>query len=469
MEESQLEINGEKIETVQTLNILGIPVNNRLKLDTRSKEHSEKLGESIKRLHNYSRLGVINTAQERRTLTDSFINSRHIENNWPLIAIDGAAANWIDKKLMKSIKTIHDWPNNISNKLITLVTKNIDSLEKAKRRMAHRAAISEYRDTYEFLIKMSKTCKGRDLVLTRNHPSNDIHNLKQVSRQRRKHPNPTKPIRVTQTDQITDIMHQMGPMWAILERNKGSMMVEFYFDAIMQNRVGYHHSHRNSYFNSMALIIHTVKDTSILNRNILMSSSNSLLRALENPQNHDWRIIELRESLYDNGWRIYKVNESYSTMTHEHITEIYRKLSLKEKLNSDNFNSWLLLMQDIVGNGADETQTQNSILIQELKELYLEDYIQSHRLKWRHSMLDKTIYSNAHTGITRALCPDTHIWQDLTPNWLDGRKLLMLSGLTTNNERQLTKGNNVPNNTCEDCTNTPNPDPTTIREWHKMT
>lgn len=92
----EYKIRGSTIRQVKTTNILGIPIDNKLKLDLKSREHKDKIITSINKLHSLNGLGLVNSAIEWRSLIDRYIKSRIIINNWPIIIIDCAARKRAD-------------------------------------------------------------------------------------------------------------------------------------------------------------------------------------------------------------------------------------------------------------------------------------------------------------------------------------------------------------------------------------
>lgn len=120
-------------------------------------------------------------------------------------------------------------------------------------------------------------------------------------------------------------------------------------------------SYPTSHFNSLAMLLKLAQTDSIDHRNIIMSQDNSILMALENHANHDWRIIKLREALFDKGWRIYKVDKAIQKTINEHLSNIYKTLATRNVPATEDFETWQALMEEAVGaNGKQRTPVSPS-------------------------------------------------------------------------------------------------------------
>lgn len=66
---------------------------------------------------------------------------------------------------------------------------------------------------------------------------------------------------------------------------------------------------------------------------------------------------------------------------------------------------------------------------------------------------DRAASQASHTTITRTMCNRTEVWQRITPNWLDGQKILMLSGLIRAENGLLVKARTETGSRCPTCHN----------------
>lgn len=114
---------------------------------------------------------------------------------------------------------------------------------------------------------------------------------------RRKHCDPKKWPYIAQIENFSDSMTDMNHTWIILDRGLASMVAEINSEEqVTQLRLGKHLAYFISYFNSFALLLKLVSDENIIHRCLTISDCNSILMALENIHNRDWRVIELTRS-----------------------------------------------------------------------------------------------------------------------------------------------------------------------------
>lgn len=434
-----LKVSGLPIERTDHLKILGIAINKQLKLELEEKSSKENLVNATTKLFNIRQLEIINTADEWRTLIDSLINSRLIINNWPLLTFDMATNKQIDNLFANTIKTIFAWPRNCSNKLIKLITGNLASRTTAIK-MAQLKRHSDMGAAYEYLFQLSDPSESTIIKTTPSHRANQISNLEQNARfYKRKHFNPDKMLKTFQEEDLEELMNRVGPIWTILERKNGSLMAELIFDQVLQVRLARHSDYPIPYFNSFAILLKMAQDRSTSHRSLVLHSENSLLKALENYSNHDWRLINLRETLHDNGWRIYKVNKELHLGINSHMNNLYTTLATKPTATPEDINSWMVLMEPATDTSESATphESTNQAKLEHIKQPPLGDYKDRNYLRSRYRIYEQQEHTANHTRLTQSLCQDTKVWQDITPNWLDGQKMIMLSGLITTEDKQL--------------------------------
>lgn len=460
-------INGVKIKRVKQMNILGIPVTHKLKLHRTSEVHYTKLMQSIRKLCNMRRIGLICSAKEWRLLLDSYIKSRLTINCWPILLVDWRSRNWIDRITIKAIRMIYGWPSNTSINLIRLITRTL-SCETIVGRLANFRALTEFEPIYHFLIKLS-TPDGMAAALRRteaftNGTPMTVVDLETGIMSRRKHPDPTKPIRIMGLNTLREEIDNLGPTWLILDRDLGSMAVETMGSQVLQTRIGRHMTYGISYFNSLALIMKMVTDTAILNRSLTLSDASSILSALENVQNRDWRIIQLRELMHENGWTILKISLVAERKLREKLAERYRTLELRHDNYANDFRLWILHNEQ--QHSENSENVQNLYRVETLAEPYLLDYKKRNHLNKWIPIRDSSFFLASHTIITRALTTNTAIWQEMTPSWLSGPKMLMLQGMIKDSEGRLVRGEREPIHTCNLCEHLQVETDTYNDNWH---
>lgn len=463
-------IKGERIKNVNDMNILGIPITNKLKLNRKSEEHKMKLLGSIKKLHDINKLGLINSAREWRVLIESYIKSRLIVNNWPVLILDHSACKWIDDQMIRALRIIFNWPTNTSTKLIRLITGTLECRETVLRTAKLRALSTEYSRIYNFLLKISPPDYIRRMILM-GHSERasgsstwDRINLETDLVCRRKHPDPTKFIRITEIANFRDEISSNGPTWILLDREMGSMMAEIDSNRqVTQFKLGRHSHYSISYFNSFALIYKYVTDKTITNRSLTLNEKNSILGALENAHNRDWRVIQLRERMITHGWRINKIKYEEERRLRMALSESYKHINLRHDSNMimNDFRLWIEYNDRITeGRMEERSDTRPTFNVESLNEPYLADYKGRNHMNKRMLIENNSFFLRCHTSITKELALDVNIWQSITPNWLDGTKMMVLGGMTTNENGQLEHGDRPPSDRCHMCGQSDGPDAT---------
>lgn len=429
--EYNYKIDRTPIKQVKTMNILGIPLTNKLKLDRNSKEHYEKLITNAKKLHTMNGLGLINSASEWRILIDSFIISRIVINNWPMLIVDKESRKWTNDMVIKMMRIIFEWPKNTSIKIIRLITKTLSTDTLIKKIVKFRET-TDLGKIYTFLKQLLNENKIIEYSLCSFHDDLQPINMETDMIVRRKQFNPSKMINIKQIECIPDEMDKNGPGWFILDRASGSMAVEMLLDELKQKRLGKHYDYPISYFNSFALIGNMAQDKTIHYRCLYLGENNSILKALENLNNHDWRVIELRERLWDNGWRINIIKNEHDEVMRDYLAVVYKGLKLtNEPDTADNTNHYGQ------HNPEEQIRNQNALLNETIKIIYdpyLMDYKRRNHLNCKATKEEELEYISYHTTLTSILCNDIQIWQDMPPNWLNGYKIMALGGLYKNNE-----------------------------------
>lgn len=434
----EYKIGNATIKQVKTMNILGIPINNKLKLNTRSKEHEVKLLKSVKRLHSLNEIGLINSAAEWRILIDSFIKSRLIINNWSVLLVDKRARIWTDNRFIRMLRIIFEWPSNTSIKLIRMLTKSV-KVKLDVQRMAGHNETMELGKIYYFLEKLTIENNRNEYALIATHNDLETINLETDILTRRKHFNPNKILSIKQIDSISEEMNRYGPGWFLLDKASGSMMTEMLFDKVKQIRVGKHYDYQISYFNSFALLNKLTSESTVEHKCLFISGDHSILKAIQNLNNHDYRVIQLREQMCDNKWRVNIINKEEASIMNEYLHTIYKKLVITTQKNLSD------------GQSIDNNLDSNRCELETIFEPNLSDYKARNSLNLRITRENNDEFNSYHTELTRHLCYDVTIWQTLTPNWISGKRLMALSGLHIDNDTNMLMHTGGKRERCSTC------------------
>lgn len=68
------------------------------------------------------------------------------------------------------------------------------------------------------------------------------------------------------------------------------------------------------------------------------------------------------------------------------------------------------------------------------------DYIEMRKMKDRARNDMALEKFNNNTSVTKKLSQNINCWKNWPPSWIDGRRMLMLSGMVTDNQGRLIKG-----------------------------
>lgn len=411
--QTTLKINGTPITNVDKLNILGVRITNRGKLDTDSTEMKTAIEKATTNLHRINQLNIIYKTEEWQVLIESYLASIIQYNNSIIMTIDQKAIEWADKTMANAIKCIFNWPQNVSNKLAMMITGTKPSKLVAIKTLLTRIS-SEHKQHYQLLMRKLEGAQMIDTNLYELAPPK-INTV-------RRYYNPRTNITVHQYNPRSNEMI----IWTILESNQNATAIETTMNPIIPiNTVQIRHAnHAISFFNTLTLLWKMAQDSTIVNRNLLLATNNALLLAIRNEVgNHDWRIIRIRELLAEGNWNI---------ITAEPSTVKQLKRTLKEQLKTQQ---------------GDETQPRTTItsLIPNL-----DDYIINNHNRKLYRRLTKQAMNQQHTYMTQFINPDTDKWKEYSPTWLTPHNALMLSGLNSVHG-QLDHGNLKPGTRPDDC------------------
>lgn len=314
------------------------------------------------------------------------------------------------------MRIIFEWPPNTSVELIRLITKNFKT-KITVHKIARYNETLELGKIYHFLIKLMGYNRRNEYKMNSMHTDLEAINLETSILINRKHFNPSKMLNIKFIESIPDEMNKNGPGWFILDRASGSMAAEMMLDKVNQVIIGRHYDYQISYFNTFSLMDELARDRTINYRCLHLSESYSILKATQNLSNHDYRIIELRELMWDNGWRVNIIKKEHANIMDEYLSSIYRNLTA-HRSNEPNTQST-----------SHAQNNENTQLISVIERPILTDYKLRDYLNICAREQEGEEFDNYHTEVTRSICNNYMTWQNLTPNWVNGRRLMALGGL----------------------------------------
>jgi len=120
-----LHLGQEPLTRKDKLTILGVPVTNKLTLDTRNETLQMKLRETkrfFRQLHLYK---ITDNMKEWRILIEASLRSILVHLASPVLAIDQRGRQWSNRQFFHSLAYIFGWPKNISQNMIYRVVHRV--------------------------------------------------------------------------------------------------------------------------------------------------------------------------------------------------------------------------------------------------------------------------------------------------------------------------------------------------------
>lgn len=401
----ELKIANTIIPCHNTLNILGLSLNKNLKLDRNSIDSNAKLKENIRMLSQVQQMGIITSASEWQDLINSYIRSILITNNYPILAIDPTDRTWLDKYLIKVYRHIFDWPQNSSCKAIRLLTHQ-KSIESEVRLLTYKKLWGRQHMSH----KMLDMILDSNLAIMREDIPNEL--ILELT-------NIESPYQTT--SYYTNPRHYLSPrtkshsdhkFMSIIDKGDRSILVELQYNNLVKVETGTCWEYRTSYYNSLALLNKKIDLLATSAQQgvptLAMTQSNSLYQALINYRTHKREIIELRKRLYEHGWSIIIIEES------EYRDSVTRKTfahleTLAQIGQLDRIKHW------------------------HISQPYLSRYKTRNGNKKRLLGIVQKEHKSNLTNFCNSITTDHEAWQHINPGWVSGKRLLMLSGMTSHN------------------------------------
>lgn len=76
--------------------------------------------------------------------------------------------------------------------------------------------------------------------------------------------------------------------------------------------------------------------------------------------------------------------------------------------------------------------------------------------------------TGVHTNVMSALPPKTDVWQNVNPNWLSSQKILVLSGIFSNQTGRLEYGGRESSDACDLCERLDGTISSEMGNWHRI-
>jgi len=404
-----LSIKGVQIRKVQTMTILGMPLTNKLTLNTKDNDISQKISETKKFLKQVQAYQVIDNMHEWRILIESLLRSILVHLAIPVLAIDEKGRKWSNSKLRAALIYVFGWPRCISRGMISLLT-NIDTCEDTVYEQLIQGCANfdqDIRRSYQTLAEIF-IAGGLANYARQNQQDSRSDQDDTSDRQTRHHFNPQ-----VRLETCTEISQGVGKLvWIVTNHrhNNATSTILAYLSSednliTISEEVIHNTSYRVPYFNMLAAIWKRAQQHAET-REIVMHNEESAYRALINYLNRDHRIIKLREELAKNKILVSAIDKA--TMA---------KLTDKLKHNKPAKVTKIAINWPNAG-----LQKEANWRINTLRKRKIQDLT---------SMLTSTM---------RELCGVALAWRNIPVDKLNNQTLLMLTGLVSNERKVLTHG-----------------------------
>jgi len=405
-----LTIEGERIREVDKINILGVIIKKNLKLEPKFiPRHCEvALAPGIRKLYTLCQLNITKSSTEWHALINEHIVNKLYSNFHPILAIHKPSRDAIDGVFVKAMRMIFNWSQNTSADLIKLIM-GFDSSSMLVRTWIEGkiSGGSDHLHGYQLLLDKLDSKLG----------SNCLSSLT-LNNGRRQHFDPSIII-----DKPKSWTQDYRPIWIIVEREKTSIALQLIGDILCDSRSAHHADRRIVYFNTFALLHNMFEDKSICGTDILMRDSSTILQAILNAHNTDWRVLELRERMVKSGWRVFVAPNN-----------------VLDSLKRDVYN----LCGDYIG----------SLESTPLLEPPLNDYKAREVVKLATRKSRKLNLYTCHTKVAEALSPNPEVWQKINPAHISTMNLMRLAGLIGSEDGSFKSGSLEPGIMPEGCKDT---------------
>lgn len=397
-------INGKAIMKESTINVLGIKLNNECRVNREDRTLIHKLTQTAHTLNKLKRTRIVKSCKQWRTLINGLIISRTISNYWPALINKPSDREWIMKLILKVTKIAFDWPASAPNKPIKLILDLREPMTIINKMVTERLHL-EASPSYKYLARLG--CKLKANIV-------------------RRYANPDRMLSKVTHYNADNNDTWTKEFWYILEGGRYSAMAKITNDRIEPQYLSSSWYDACSYTNTLTTLSRAASEQTLSNITLLINEKCSILQALHNWDNHDQRIIQLRESINQAGWNIVLVSGEY----HKTIKNAV-KVQLKESGVQTRPGDLSHSIDEIIRLNTTETRPMGPRTLVSMPEKNpdMMDYLV--RL-----LASKDYLHNAQierlsnrTTICKSIETDPAKWMRINPNQLKGDHLLMLGGI----------------------------------------
>lgn len=430
--QQEILINNVKINKTDTINILGIKINNTARIDRQNTELHQKLSTIAKLINKLKRCRIVKSNKSWRILTDGLILSQTTNNYWPIMLRSTQDREWIMKATLKVLKTGFEWPENTPNKIIKLIFDLREPYTLVQKLAAKRLAL-ETGNAYKYLMKA--TCKLDEPVTRRYGDPSKILRFKEY--------NPSE---------IED--RPTIPIWYILEGSRYSALTRIHNGSIDPHLL--HSAWYNPcvYTNTLITLNKAANDPHYRNIRLFINKQCSIFQALRNFDNHDQRVIQLRESIYNAKWEIISIDghphKALKTLVKLHIKSMNIRVHAGDLLH--NLEEWIRTNLENVSKQSNAQRTKATAE----KTPQTLDYLVRLLAKKEYNCKSKLERGGNLSAVAKMIEPNVSKWLRLNPSCLNANDMIILGGLVKDpTSNKITKDTAI--NWCGHCGQTVEP------------
>lgn len=401
---NKLTIDDTEITKSNSINILGMRMNEKCEIDKTDNTLRDKLISIAAKLNKLKRTKIVQSNKQWRKLIDGLIMSRTISNYWPLMINMPKDRDWVMKMILKTIKIAFGWPTDSPNKPIKLIL-DIREPETIINKMVISRLHLETGQSYKYLAKIM---------------NNLTTNIK------RRYVDPERTLH--SSDRHDTNAHNEWPnvFWYLLEGGRFAALVKFSTNGIEPQSAYSAWYSACGYTNSLT-VLQKASSNPINNKiTLVINEKCSILQALNNWENHDQRIIQLRESIHQAGWKTILTQGQPHQAIKQAVKTHLRKVGVRVHPGDilHDLNAWI--QANTMGSAP---TTPQMIISLPSKDPDTMDYMIRLTATKEYNTTALMERLANRTSICKDIEPKPNKWMNINPNNLMGEDLLMLGGI----------------------------------------
>lgn len=403
-ESPRLTIEGVEIEKTTSMNILGVKIGSNGRIIRNDENLVRKLTDTAQVLNKLKRTRVIQNNKQWRTLIEGLILSRTVSNCWPALIRSAADRESIMKLTLKTIKIAFGWPLSTPNKPIKLIFDIREPMTTISKMTINRFHL-ETGPAYMYLMKTQKQTSPQ---IHRRY-----HNPDMILNKIERYPgmNPAK-------------LHQ-GFRY-IIERAKFAALVKVDRGAITPELIITAWHNTGPYAHTLVTLSKAAEAIEHRNMTLVINGQCAIMQAIKNLENHDQRIIHLRESIHKAGWKLITIDGDHHRNLKRAVDDKLKNIRIHAQIGSTEHNAEEWIRANIEATGPPLDHTHGSMATKEPDML---DYRIRLLAKKKYKFDEQLERLANRTTICKKIENKPEKWMRLNPSYLEGEDMMMLGGV----------------------------------------